>query len=404
MNVETNNPFSNLKTFLEDLLHVGGDTSLHLTSNAIQNIFDTLMNMDGSKKEIMHDSIGNYRLMLQLTKYPDNQDNRYRITVYINGMKYYDGLFDSNFLQNSSCTYYKEGIPIQSGEYVHGKKHGYFTYYDFDTCKEVAREEYSNDVKITDIYVVDGRKYRETIANDVRMVGEVDVNDAGVQWSGRVLEYRNGLPSCLYDYSHGKRIVGQFAPSQGFDGFLEYDDSKNPTYFGSIQLNERTLEYHYEGRGIKFVLNSGVPCIVYKGEFKNGVYFGQGCTYSPEFGLKLFEGEFLDGEPTNGVSFANGVIQKFTVHTCDDMQNFPPNYELFEVSENGLCNEAQVDFHSYVSFVKQIVFGESSCDSMKTCLISEFHNLVEVRFENDSFKSADKIVLNSKICRGVNDR
>ena len=113
--------------------------------------------------------------------------------------------------------------------------------------------------------------------------------------------------------------------------------------------------------------------------------------------MKIFEGEFANGNPVNGVSFCDGMATKFEVSTMDDLRSFPPNYNVFEVLEGGLRNETNVDFLQFVGHVERIVFGPASCDSLEMCRIWNFQNLKEIRFEKNCLKSVKELVI-SRIC------
>ena len=385
---------NNLKTFLDDLLHIGGDSRLQLEESNFDDLYQKMISMiEGQPPEQVLGLLGLYRVLFRIERLPSSQESRYKLTIFVNGMKHFDGFLTSTLKLNGVCSFFKEGILINTGSYYDGQKDGKFIHYDFDTGTEISTEVYEKGVKTSDIYVVNGKKYLDTIEGGKHMIGQVILKDNKSEWSGRVLEFHNNKPSRLLHYGATRTVAGVFSQYNGTPTFVEYDESRGMLYFGEIAFDDHTLEYKYEGRGMKFVSERNSSSLVYKGEFKNGVYCGNGCLFDPKSGLKLFEGEFADGKPVNGVSFCDGMATKFEVSTMDDLRSFPPNYNLFEVLEGGLRNETNVDFLQFVGHVERIVFGPASCDSLEVCRIWNFQNLREIRFEKNCLKSVRELII-----------
>lgn len=385
---------NNLKIFLDELLHIEGDGTLCLSDANFRDLYQKLIDMSiVQPSQNYHCVLGLYRVLFRIERLNSSRNGQFKLTVFVNGMKHFDGYLSANLKLNGPCFYYKEGIMIKSGSYADGQKDGKFINYDFNTETEVSTEMYENGVKTSDIYIIDGKKYWDRTENGQRMIGQVKFQDNRFDWSGRVLEFRNNRWSRLLNYGTKKSVIGIFSFSEEVMMFAEYNKSHALTYYGEIKFDERTLEYVYEGRGMKFTAEQNTSSLLYKGEFKNGVYCGKGCLFDPSLGLKAFEGEFEDGKPVNGVSFSDGMVAKYEVSTMDELRSFPPNYNLFEVLKSGLRNEAQIDFLQFVGHVERIVFGPASCNDLELCNLSNFQNLKEIRFEKNCMKSVKELVI-----------
>lgn len=397
-NVEFSSQVNNLKSFLDDLLHIGGDTTLHLEEQNFKDLYQKIASIDGEHpREEALSQLGLYRVLFRMEAAPSPQLGKCKLTIFVNGMKHFDGFLSTNLKLNGQCSFYREGILINTGNYLDGQKDGKFIFYDFDTENEISTEVYDKGRKVSDIYIVNGKKYLDRVENGKHMIGQVKLKDSKPVWSGRVLEFNNNEPFRLFNYGESASLIGVFSTYNGTRTFMERDSSNRTSYFGEVAFDEHSLEYKYEGRGMKFTSEQNTSSLIYKGEFKNGVYCGNGCLFNPKSGLKEFEGEFADGRPVNGVSFSDGIVMKFEVSTMDDLRSFPPNYNSFEVLDGGLRNESNVDFFQFVGHVERIVFGPASCDDLEVCRISNFQNLKEIRFEKNCMKSAKELII-SRMC------
>ena len=183
---------NNLKTFLDDLLHIGGDSRLQLEESNFDDLYQKMISMtEGQPPEQVLGLLGLYRVLFRIERLPSSQESRYKLTIFVNGMKHFDGFLTSTLKLNGVCSFFKEGILINTGSYYDGQKDGKFIHYDFDTGTEISTEVYEKGVKTSDIYVVNGKKYLDTIEGGKHMIGQVILKDNKSEWSGRVLEFHN---------------------------------------------------------------------------------------------------------------------------------------------------------------------------------------------------------------------
>lgn len=320
------------------------------------------------------------------------RENTFHITIFKCGLKFFSGQVNRLFQKHGNCIFYENGIKVKEEMYENGKKEGIVILYD-ENVNVKSIENYHDDNIQNKVLVHNNKIYLDARVNGNGNYGEGAQLENSYIFHGLVVNYKEDQEQVLFHYDRNRiqYRIASFSHIDDHDILIEYTQEGHVSYIGEYKFDRETLQYTYEGNGLKFNIQNNQSCCLYKGSFKQGLYDGFGCLYNQESHLKEYEGEWKEGKLIAGRQFQDGIESIMRVHTIQDIIKFPKTKNHMVINEGAFPDIQEFPYfnNNVLSHVIEIKCMYNCLSNLREFLIEKHASLQKLEIESDCLMNVE---------------